>query len=193
MFLDCNFMCDEDYIRTEINYVNWVTDRAAADIHVLITSENTGGGGSRVTLAFLGRRYFAAVGDTLQFNNAATATSDETRIALTRVDQARARAVRRAHADRRAALKISVDSDATADHSASQSLHDPWNFWVFTTSLNGDANGDANNASSSLNGGFSARRTTDASRSTCRRTRTTIRAVSRSRTRSRRSSAERTT
>src|ERR1043166_8165764 len=57
VFLDCG-MCDEDYIRTEIKYVNWVRDRTAADVHVLITRESTGGGGTQFTAAFLGANAF---------------------------------------------------------------------------------------------------------------------------------------
>ena len=34
MFLDCPF-CDEQYIRTEITFVNYVRDRTDADVHVL--------------------------------------------------------------------------------------------------------------------------------------------------------------
>jgi len=30
VFLDCNFYCDEDFVRTELTFVNWVRDRAAA-------------------------------------------------------------------------------------------------------------------------------------------------------------------
>ncbi|MDQ6827780.1 MAG: hypothetical protein M3081_02830 [Gemmatimonadota bacterium] len=160
VFLDCSFMCDADYLHTEITYVNWVTDRAAADVHLLITSENTGGGGTQFTLAFLGRRVFAGVGDTLQFANSATATSDETRIALTRVIKiGLVRFIARTTLAGR--LQISLAEGPPAERSDAQSHHDPWNFWVFTTSFNANANGDANNRFTSVNGGLTARRTTE--------------------------------
>ena len=37
--------CDFDFLRTEITWVNWVRDREAADVHALITTQQTGGGG----------------------------------------------------------------------------------------------------------------------------------------------------
>jgi hypothetical protein len=57
VFLDCNTFCDFDHIRREITYVNWVRDRADADVHLIITSQNTGGGREYV-LRFIGLRAF---------------------------------------------------------------------------------------------------------------------------------------
>src|SRR5262249_45463536 len=88
VFLDCGFMCDEEFIHTEMKYINWVRDRTAADVHLLVTTEGTGGGGTQFTLAFLGLQRFAGRGDTLHVSSSPTATSDETRQALVRVMKA---------------------------------------------------------------------------------------------------------
>ena len=48
VFLDCQFECDGQYLRTEINYVNWVVDRTVSDVHILVASEETGGGGRNI-------------------------------------------------------------------------------------------------------------------------------------------------
>jgi hypothetical protein len=45
---------------------------------------------------------------------------------------------------------------------ATQTQHDPWNFWTFTTGFNINANGDGNSTFDFLSGNFRARRTTDA-------------------------------
>ena len=47
---------DFDFFRTEITFVNWVRDRTAADLHVLASDEDTGGGGDRYTMTFTGLR-----------------------------------------------------------------------------------------------------------------------------------------
>ena len=57
VFIDCDF-CDIDYIREEINYVNYVRDPKEAQVHVLITSQRTGSGGREYTLSFIGRFEF---------------------------------------------------------------------------------------------------------------------------------------
>ena len=47
LFFDCQGRgCrDMDFFRREIPVVNWVRDREVSDVHVLITSQVTGGGG----------------------------------------------------------------------------------------------------------------------------------------------------
>jgi len=46
VFLDCQGThCDFDYFRTEIAWVNWVRDRQTAEVHLLPTGQDAGGGG----------------------------------------------------------------------------------------------------------------------------------------------------
>ena len=54
VFIDCR-RCDIDFIRTEITFVNYVWDRREADIHVLVTTQSTGSGGTEYTMAFIGQ------------------------------------------------------------------------------------------------------------------------------------------
>jgi hypothetical protein len=44
VYLDCQ-RCWETHIRSEIDFVNHVREAAGANVHVLITSQPTGGGG----------------------------------------------------------------------------------------------------------------------------------------------------
>ena len=50
VFIDC-ISCDMDYFRTEITFVNYVRDRKDAQVHVLITTQSTGSGGTEYTSA----------------------------------------------------------------------------------------------------------------------------------------------
>ncbi|HRG94506.1 MAG TPA: hypothetical protein PLZ10_16225, partial [Chitinophagaceae bacterium] len=47
VFIDCQSGCDMTFIRSEINIVDFLLDRVAADVHVLITEQDTGGGGEQ--------------------------------------------------------------------------------------------------------------------------------------------------
>jgi len=76
IFLDCN-SCDKDFIRTEITFVNYVRDRTQADVHVLITTQETGSGGKEYSLTFIGQNAFENKNDTLHFTTKPSATSDE--------------------------------------------------------------------------------------------------------------------
>ncbi|HMA55027.1 MAG TPA: hypothetical protein VKT17_11215, partial [Acidobacteriota bacterium] len=55
VFLDCDRRtCDFEYIKTEITFVNYVLDRQTADVHIIVTRQQTGSGGNEYTLAFMG-------------------------------------------------------------------------------------------------------------------------------------------
>ncbi len=66
VFLDCN-SCDENYLRTEITFINYVRDRTDADLHVLVTTQGTGGGGTEYTMKFIGLGKFAGVDQSLKY------------------------------------------------------------------------------------------------------------------------------
>jgi hypothetical protein len=53
VFLDCDW-CDEQYFRTEVTFIDYMRDRKDADVHVLVTTQGTGGGGTEYTLKFIG-------------------------------------------------------------------------------------------------------------------------------------------
>src|SRR5262245_19325328 len=51
VFVDCN-RCDDDYLRQNVGFIDYVRDRAVADVHVLVTTQETGGGGLAWTVRF---------------------------------------------------------------------------------------------------------------------------------------------
>ena len=67
VYLDC-MDCDLEYIKTEITFVNYVRDRKEADIHILVTTQTTAGGGREYTLSFLVQNGFKAVDDTVKYS-----------------------------------------------------------------------------------------------------------------------------
>src|SRR4051812_22051871 len=79
IFLDCGFFCDEDFLKREITFVDYMRDRKDADVHVLITTQDTGGGGTEYTLKFIGLGPFAGIEQTLRYASPQTATADERR------------------------------------------------------------------------------------------------------------------
>lgn len=161
VFLDCGFECDQDFLRTEITFVDWVRDRTAADVHILVTSQRTGGGGREFTLAFLGQRRFAGVGDTLQLVTAQGSTDDETRRGVGRTLRLGLVPflVRTSLADR---LDLTVAAAATGTTAtAAPAGRDRWNAWVFTVGANGNLNGEQSSSFRSVSGNVMARRITE--------------------------------
>src|SRR5262245_37663389 len=78
VFLDCP-RCDEDYLKREVTFIDYVRNREDADVHVLVTTQETGGGGVQFTLKFIGVGRFQGQDETLLYNSPQTATADEQR------------------------------------------------------------------------------------------------------------------
>src|SRR5687768_10773791 len=54
LFLDCQYECDTEFIRTELTFVDHVRDSQSADIHALVTTQTTGSGGWNWQIQFIG-------------------------------------------------------------------------------------------------------------------------------------------
>jgi hypothetical protein len=158
VFLDCQTFCDFDFVRREITFVDWVRDRNDADVHLLLTSQETGGGGREYTLAFIGLRRFASTADTLRVITRNTDVDDDIRNAQTKVIKL---GLVRFVAGSPAAEHMRVVYEAPADSSSKKVEHDPWNYWVFRLNFGGFGNGERTSSFLSVNGSFSANRVTE--------------------------------
>ncbi|MDP2915190.1 MAG: hypothetical protein Q8O91_07035 [Candidatus Aminicenantes bacterium] len=131
VYIDCEH-CDQDYIRTEIPFVNYVRDRKEADVHVLITTQDTGSGGTEYTLAFIGQGGFANINSTLIYASSKTDTEEEVRrgyVAVLKMGLMPYAA--------RTPIRdlISVEFKEKVKPT---DVVDPWKFWVFSMSVGGD-------------------------------------------------------
>lgn len=159
VFLDCG-SCDLNYFRTEVTFINYVRDRADAELHVLVTTQGTGGGGTEYTLKYIGLGRFAGVDQTLKHFATRTQTDDERRAGL--LARFRLGLIRYAAETTLASrLKISFDSPSPQKAAADVS-NDPWNFWVFGLSANGSIEGQESGNERQIESSISANRTTAA-------------------------------
>lgn len=159
VFVDCNTFCDFDHLRREITYVNWVRDRQDADVHLIITSQQTGGGGRAYLLRFLGLRAFASLSDELTFTTGPTDTDDEVRGRQTqRISLGLVRYMAKGSlADR---LRLSLTTPVAGEKAPSPA-RDRWNLWVFTLGGSGYLVNESQQGSNNLSGSFRARRVSD--------------------------------
>lgn len=173
LFFDCQAPgCrDLDYFRREAPFVNWVRDREVADVHVLVTSQTTGGGGRQYTMAFIGLGDFDGTDHELSHSTAGDATTDEQREGL--VERVKLGLVAYAQTTSAADQLRVVFSEpprgprpmgrpGPGGPPGAQSGDDPWDFWVFRISANGFMNGQATSRFSNMFGNVSANRTTEA-------------------------------
>ncbi len=158
VYLDCN-SCDFDYMRTEIAFVNYVRDRQAAQLHILVSTQETGGGGREFTLKFIGLERFVGVEDELKYVSNATETQNDRRTALAQVLKlGLVRYVARLPMGRK--LTVTYQPD-TAQSGPAQKPHDPWNNWVFSLGGNGNFSGQSLLTTSNIFGSVSANRVTE--------------------------------
>ena len=157
IFLDC-YECDTDYIRREVTFVDYVRERAVADIHVLVTTQDTGGGGQSWTLKYIGLGRLAGLDRTQTFTTSLTATSDDRRREFARIFKlglvgyaADTSAAPRLDVTWRRPPPAQLPSAATAD---------PWRKWLFRTNLNARASGEESSKGVAYNVGMSGSRTT---------------------------------
>ena len=161
VFIDCSgfWGCDSDYFRENLTYVDHVRDRAVADVHVLITGQNTGAGGEEATLAFIGRGPFERVNDTLKIAWPPNTADDAMRQGLVaKLKLGLTRYV--AHSETADTLKIAAG--AVTAKAPQGPTEDPWNYWVFRVRFNGNMNGESSTSYESFSGGLSANRITEA-------------------------------
>lgn len=158
VFLDCQ-RCDFDYFRQEVPLVDWVRDRQVADLHVLVTRQGTGGGGTEHTLLYLGRGDLEGRTDTLTYVSRQVETDDEVRAGLVRTF--RLGLVRYLVAVGMGEQVDLVFPETDAEDAAQQAPgEDPWNLWVFRTSVSAEVEGESRTRSRSYQGSLSAGRTT---------------------------------
>jgi len=164
VFIDCsNTWCDMNFIRSEINVVDFLLDQVAADVHMLITEQNTGSGGSKYQLIFFGQHNFKNLRDTLQFSTDPNATEFEERDLLIKYMQLGLTP----YVVRTLAAKdvtISFKREETSNNkndSVSQTQKDPWNYWVYRIGTNGNLNADAVYKDNQFRADLSANRTTE--------------------------------
>ena len=133
VFLDCEG-CFADFLRTEIEFVDFVRDRTEADVHVLITRAETGSGGREYTVAFMGAARFQASSETLK-TVTTTSDSDDTirRQLATTVRVGLLRFLTREAVPPGLDVAVRLGSEAQRPAVAG----DRWNNWVF--SLRGSA------------------------------------------------------
>jgi len=157
VFLDCN-SCDENYLRTEVTFISYVRDRTAADVHVLVTTEHTGGGGIQYTLKFIGLGRFKGVDNSLIYSAPQAATSDARRRGFTEIFKL---GLVRYVADSSVSERLKLTFDAPANQQKAEAVRDPWNFWVFRVGAGGNLEGQQQSSERSIEAGFSANRTTE--------------------------------
>jgi hypothetical protein len=161
VFLDCQANgCDNDFLRTELTWLNFVRDRTLAMVHILATSQSTASGGTEVTIAFIGLGSNASRQDTLTaFSRQSDVHAERRQLVRRMISQGMMRFV----ANTPLASRLSVAYQAPAAGttvSATRGARDRWNLWVFRIGGNTFFNGEETYKYYNYNGYVEASRIT---------------------------------
>jgi hypothetical protein len=159
VFIDCRGNgCDLEFFKTEIHWVDHVRDQNDADLHILVTTQQTGGGGTEYTVRIIGRGRWQDREDSVRVNSEAGEVHDGLRRALVRVFSLM---LARYAVETPVGAKLTLTPPAAAA-GAIQTTRDPWNFWVYRINFNSFMNGEQGNRFGNINISASANRITDA-------------------------------
>ncbi|NSW45645.1 MAG: hypothetical protein HPY79_07515 [Bacteroidales bacterium] len=144
VYIRCSY-CDNSYIRNELKSVNYARDISDANVIVLGMSEQTGSGGEKYRFIFEGKNEFKGMNDTLIFESAQDATTEEIRnLYMHHLKLGLLPYFLKTPLGK----KIEFEYPETTTTQTTLST-DPWKGWVISLSTNGSFNGEQ--SSKSLN------------------------------------------
>jgi hypothetical protein len=130
VYLECD--CFQEYLRDQLEWVDFVRQPQDADVHILSSTRETGGGGSELVLRFVGRGRFDAVDTELRVISQAAETENVRRTQVLRTTTVGLLGYL-ARENLPAGLDLSVRAADTGQPAAAPA-QDPWNLWVFSVS-----------------------------------------------------------
>ena len=156
VYLDCED-CFAEYLRNEIRWVDFVRQREDADVHLLSSSRETGGGGREVVLRFVGLGRFQGVDQELKAVSLTGDTEDTRRRGVLRTV-----IVGLLGYGAREGLPpdLNVSVRAQTPDAVAQTRTDPWNFWVFSLETSASIDAEESNRQWNFDFGASADRVT---------------------------------
>lgn len=172
VFLDCQVGrdCSFDHFRTEIEFVNWVRDRADADVHIIFTSTGLANGGRQYSIDFLGLRDMEGLDDHLTYTSTGTDSSRQTQDGLTQtlrlglvrysVQTGSGQFFRIGYQAPEGVGRLGDDENGDGSGRAEEEFYDPWNYWTFRMGLSGNMDLRETRTETRLNPSASANRVT---------------------------------
>jgi hypothetical protein len=146
VFLDCD-ECFGDYIREEVDFVEYVRETREADVHIIVTRSDTASGGIERAVSLVGVGRFQGTDYSVR---AVTQSGDSEDTERRRLASAIAIGLLTFLSRDGVSSDLTVQAaQGTGPRSAAQTVDDPWNNWVF--SLNGSVALDGEESSRQAN------------------------------------------
>lgn len=157
VFLDCG-SCNQIVIKTEIPYVNYVRDPGQADVHTIVTRQNTASGGSLYTYRFIGLGRFRKQDLDLTFTSP---LSDSDIKRQNGIAKTLAMGLMPYVSQTNSSEVVDIKTKIKKKNTVNQEPDDPWDYWIFGTDLRGGFESEENNNSLNIEGSVDANRVTE--------------------------------
>jgi hypothetical protein len=169
VFMDCNGPnCNQNYYRTEIDWVNWVRDPGVSDVHVIVTSQMTGGGGREYLMDFSGGERFPGYTDRVVLR---TQQGNTERESLDQMTHMLSLGLARFAASNGYPAIVRIEGNEIESASgvgggprsgivSAEQVNDPWNLWTFRVGGNANLSGQETRETINLRSNFNASRVT---------------------------------
>jgi hypothetical protein len=144
-----------DFIRKEIPIINYVRDPQDAQVHIIITFQETGAGGTEYTFFLIGQHDFVGMVDTLKYQSSPDDTDEKImdgQVAVLKMGLVRYILL--------TPLAKYTEINFT-DEVGEELPDDKWNNWVIRLFLGGSLRAEKSNQYSNLWGGFNVARVTE--------------------------------
>lgn len=156
-YLDCDD-CDFTFVRQELPFVSFVRDPLLADVHILVTDSNTGGGGNKYFLNFLGMKGFKGLNYDYVVTSSQSDTDDDVRKNLLKIMQV---GILQYYSKISAFDQLKVELKQSANKTIDEIVIDPWNKWVFRIESGGEFQKEKSQSEYSVRFNSSARKVTE--------------------------------
>jgi hypothetical protein len=141
LYIDCQQVnCDLDFIRQQIPVADFVRDRQASDVHVLISTQFAANGGRKYNVRLIGQQQFSSLTDTCSFFTNSAQTPDDIRSMLVNSISKSLVAFLLKSGQ---AEQVNVTFNAPKNDTAAP-VKDKWNYWVISLGGRMNLSGDNN-------------------------------------------------
>jgi hypothetical protein len=159
VFLDCGD-CFAEYLRDQIEWVDFVRQREDSDVHLLSNSTGTGGGGNEIVLRFIGQQRFQGIDQELRVLSMASDTDEMRRRRVLRTVTVGLLSYL-ARDGRAGDMGVTVRLADTPVAVGTAAVRDPWNKWFFALRASGSIDAEESTKEWDVDFSASADRVTD--------------------------------
>lgn len=157
VFLDCRG-CNSNFVLNEIKFISFVRDPADAEVHLLVTLQQTGSGGWEHTLNYMGLGIFNDQSKQIKFISPKSDTNDMMRNRLVKYIKL---GLVSFLTDKDVLSSLDLSFSGQRITSAEKNEKDVWNSWIFKVGANTNFSGEQTKKNLRIGGNMDARRITE--------------------------------